>query len=71
MARPGSEAPVPPSPPRSFSKFDPYRETDDDPRAASSPEAARRAWLLKWGTVVSQGMFYMGLAILGYYAFVR
>ncbi|MFO1532301.1 MAG: hypothetical protein ABR562_01160 [Thermoplasmatota archaeon] len=51
-----------------WSKFSP-REAPRPPLGASSPEAGRRAWLLKWGWWVSQGMFYLGLLLLVYWLF--
>lgn len=45
-----------------FTKFDPHRPVAD----ADDPMARRRAWILKWGMAVSQGMFYLGLLAITY-----
>lgn len=47
-----------------FSKFEPFRGDDDDPLAATDESAARRAFLLKWGMVVTQAMVLLGIGVM-------
>ena len=47
-----------------FSKFEPERPLDDGP--AFDTDAARRAFLLKWGTRVSYAFMVFGFLVIGY-----
>lgn len=52
-----------------FSKFDPHQEPDKDRLRGADPQAHRRAMLLKWGTIISQGMLYLGFTVMAYFLF--
>lgn len=49
-----------------FSKFDPHRPVEEDPEA-TSPAAARRVWALRWGWLISQAFFVLGLILMLYW----
>ena len=53
-----------------WSKFSP-NEPPVDPLGATSEGAARRAWILRWGVWVSQGMLYLGFLVILYFGFLR
>jgi hypothetical protein len=53
-----------------WSKFSP-REPPQDHLRAASPQAARRAWILRWGWRIAQGMFYLGIVFLLYWMLTR
>jgi len=51
-----------------FSKFDPQRDlSKEDPLAANSPSAARRAWILKWGVRITNAMVLLGFLLIVYW----
>lgn len=53
-----------------WSKYTPH-EPPEDPFAPDSESAARRAWLLRWGNRISQGMLLLGFAIILYLLFFQ
>lgn len=53
-----------------WSKFSP-NEPPVDPMDATSEAAARRAWFLRWGVWISQGMLYLGFLFMLYFGFLR
>ena len=53
-----------------WSKYTP-NEPPQDPFKAGSEAAGRRAWLLRWGWWVSQGMMVGGLLLIVYWLFFK
>ena len=50
-----------------FSKFDPHRVQDDDPLAASTPSARRRARLLRWANWIVLVYTAVGFGLIAYW----
>ena len=54
-----------------FSKFESHRPPEEDPLAASTPGAARRARLLKWANWVVLLYTALGFGLIAYWLIKR